>query len=69
MITCRRFSEQLTTLKLSETIQSIDENTAQAMSDVSGAMDQINSLDVESLNASIEDLHEGVENLNNLFGR
>ena len=56
-------------MKLSETIQSIDENTAQAMSDVSGAMDQINSLDVESLNASIEDLHEGVENLNNLFGR
>lgn len=69
MITCRKFSEQLTTLKLSETIQSIDENTAQAMSDVSGAMDQINSLDVESLNASIEDLHESVENLNNLFGR
>ncbi len=62
-------SEQLTTLKLSETIQSIDENTAQAMEDVSGAMDQINSLDVESLNTSIEDLHESVENLNNLFGR
>ena len=62
-------SEQLTTLKLSETIQSIDENTAQAMSDVSGAMDQIHSLDVESLNASIKDLQESVENLNNLFSR
>ena len=62
-------SEQLTTLKLSETIQSIDENTAQAMSDVSGAMDQINSLDVETLNASIKDLQESVENLNNLFSR
>ena len=62
-------SEQLTTLKLSETIQSIDENTAQAMSDVSEAMDQINSLDVESLNASIKDLQESVENLNNLFSR
>ena len=62
-------SEQLTTLKLSETIQSIDENTAQAMSDVSEAMDQINSLDVESLNASIKDLQESDENLNNLFSR
>lgn len=62
-------SEQLTTLKLSETIQSIDENTAQAMSDVSGAMDQINSLDVEALNESIKDLQESVENLNILFSR
>ncbi len=60
-------SEQLTTLKLSETIQSIDESTANAMSDVSEAMNQINSLDVDSLNESIRDLKESVENFNKLF--
>ena len=65
----REVSEQLTTLKLSETIQSIDENTAQAMNDVSGAMNQINSLDIETLNESIESLQESVENLNTLFDR
>ena len=62
-------SEQLTTLKLSETIQSIDESTASAMSDVSEAMEKINSLDVDALNESIEGLKESVENLNNLFSR
>lgn len=60
-------SEQLTTLKLSETIQSIDESTANAMSDVSEAMNQINSLDVDSLNESIRDLKESVESFNKLF--
>ena len=62
-------SEQLTALKLSETIQSIDENTARAMSDVSDSMEQIQALDVESLNASIEGLQESVDNLNSLFGK
>ena len=62
-------SEQLTALKLSETIQSIDENTARAMQDVSDSMEQIQALDVESLNASIEGLQESVDNLNSLFGK
>ncbi len=62
-------SEQLTSLKLSETIQSIDDNTARAMQDVSESMDQIQSLDVEALNESIEQLKESVENLNSLFSR
>ena len=62
-------SEQLTTLKLSETIQNIDDNTARAMQDVSDSMDRIQSLDVEGLNESIEGLKESVDNLNNLFGR
>lgn len=62
-------SEQLTTLKLSETIQSIDDNTARAMQDVSDSMNQIQALDVEALNESITELKESVENLNKLFGR
>lgn len=62
-------SEQLTALKLSETIQSIDDNTARAMSDVSESMEQIQALDVDSLNQSILELKESVENLNSLFGK
>lgn len=60
-------SEKLTTLKLSETIQSIDDSTARAMQDVSDSMEQIQALDVEALNESIEELKESVENLNKLF--
>lgn len=60
-------SEKLTTLKLSETIQSIDDSTARAMQDVSDSMEQIQALDVEALNESIEALKESVDNLNNLF--
>ena len=62
-------SEQLTALKLSETIQSIDDNTARAMQDVSDSMEQIQALDVETLNQSILELKESVESLNNLFGK
>ncbi len=60
-------SEKLTTLQLSETIQSIDDSTARAMQDVSDSMEQIQALDVEALNESIEALKESVENLNRLF--
>ncbi len=60
-------SEKLTTLKLSETIQSIDDSTARAMQDVSDSMEQIQALDVEVLNESIEALKESVDNLNKLF--
>ena len=62
-------SEQLTALKLSETIQSIDDNTARAMTDVSDSMEQIQALDIEALNESIEGLQESVDNLNSLFGK
>ena len=61
-------SEQLTTLKLSETIQSIDESTARTMQDVSDSMNQIQELDVDALNESIEGLKESVENLNSMLG-
>ena len=61
-------SESLMDLKLSDTIQSIDDNTSRAMQDVSDSMEKIESLDVESLNQAIMDLSESVENLNSLFG-
>jgi len=60
-------SEKLTTLQLSETIQSIDDSTARAMQDVSDSMEQIQTLDIEALNESIEALKESVESLNRLF--
>ena len=61
-------SENLKELQLSETIQSIDDNTSRAMQDVSDSMEKIESLNVESLNQAIMDLSRSVENLNSLFG-
>ena len=61
-------SENLMDLKLSDSIQNIDDNTSRAMQDVSDSMEKIESLDVESLNQAIRDLSESVENLNSLFG-
>lgn len=54
-------------LELAETIKSIEDNTAQAMSDVSSAMEQIDSLDVSTLNQSIQDLKESTVKFSNLF--
>ena len=47
-------SENLKALELAETLKSIDDSTAQAMSDVSVAMDRINELDIKSINESIK---------------
>lgn len=60
-------SEDLMALELAEAIKSIEDNTARAMEDVSGAMDQINSLDVDTLNQSIQELKESTEKFGNLF--
>ena len=49
--------------------KSIDDNTARAMQDVSDSMEQIQALDVETLNQSILELKESVESLNSLFGK
>ena len=62
-------SEDLKALELAEAVKSIEDNTAQAMADVSGAMDQINSLDVDTLNQSIQELKESTEKFTNLFSR
>ena len=62
-------SEDLKALELAEAIKNIEDNTAQAMEDVSGAMDQIDSLDVDTLNQSIQELKESTEKFSSLFSR
>ena len=60
-------SEELKALELAEAIKIIEDNTSQAMSDVSGAMDQLEKLDVETLNQSIIELKESTEKLRGIF--
>ncbi len=60
-------SEELMSLELAETVKNIDENTARAMQDVSDSMEQIQNLDIETLNESIKELKESTENFRNLF--
>ena len=60
-------SEELKALELAEAIKVIEDNTSQAMSDISSAMDQVQSLDVESLNQSIRELKESTEKFSKLF--
>ncbi len=66
-------SEDLKGLKLAETIQSIDDNTAKAMEDVSMAAGQLNELDMDALNQSIQELRDNTEKfgemMNGAFGR
>ena len=60
-------SEELKALELAEAIKVIEDNTSQAMSDVSSAMDQVEKLDVDTLNQSIQELKDSTEKLSNLF--
>jgi predicted PurR-regulated permease PerM len=62
-------SEELKALELAEAIKTIEDNTSQAMSDVSNAMEQVEKLDVETLNQSIQELKESTEKFSNLFGK
>ena len=62
-------SEDLKALELAEAIKNIEDDTAQAMSDVSNAMDQIEKLDVDSLNQSIQELKDSTEKFSSLFGK
>lgn len=62
-------SEDLKALELAEAIKNIEDDTARAMADVSDAMDQVEKLDVETLNQSIQELKQSTEELSNLFGR
>ncbi len=62
-------SEELMTLELAQTVKNIDENTARAMQDVSDSMDQIQNLDIDSLNQSIRDLKESTDSFRNLFNK
>ena len=60
-------SEELMSLELSETVKNIDDNTARAMQDVSDSMEQIQNLDIETLNESIKELRESAESFRKLF--
>ena len=62
-------SEDLKALELAEAIKNIEDDTAQAMSDVSSAMDQIEKLDIDSLNQSIQELKDSTEKFSSLFGK
>ena len=62
-------SEDLMALELAETIKSIDDSTAQAMGDVSEAMNRIDALDIDSLNESIKELRESTERFSDLLGQ
>lgn len=62
-------SEDLKALELAEAIKNIEDDTAQAMSDVSSAMDQIEKLDIDSLNQSIQELKDSTEEFSSLFDR
>ena len=62
-------SEDLKALELAEAIKNIEDDTAQAMSDVSDAMEQVEKLDVETLNQSIQELKQSTEELSKLFSR
>lgn len=62
-------SEDLKALELAEAIKNIEDDTAQAMSDVSSAMDQIEKLDIDSLNQSIQELKDSTEKFSSLFVR
>ena len=60
-------SEELKSLELTDKINSIEENTANAMQDVSASMKRLMELDLDSLNQSINDLSESVSEFRNLF--
>lgn len=62
-------SEDLKALELAKAIKNIEDDTARAMSDVSSAMDQVEKLDVETLNQSIQELKQSTEELSSLFSR
>ena len=62
-------SEDLKALELAEAIKTIENDTAQAMSDVSSAMEQVEKLDVDSLNQSIQELKESIERFRDLFNK
>ena len=62
-------SEDLKALELAEAIKTIENDTAQAMSDVSSAMEQVEKLDVDTLNQSIRELKDSTEKLNSIFGK
>ena len=62
-------SEKVMALELADAIKNIEDSTTQAMSDVSDSMEKIESLDVDTLNESIQDLKKTTDAFKKLFGR
>ncbi len=62
-------SEKVMALELADAIKNIEETTTQAMTDVSESMEKIQSLDVDTLNESIQDLKKTTDAFKKLFGR
>ena len=62
-------SEKVMALELADAIKNIEDSTTQAMSDISDSMEKIESLDVDTLNESIQDLKKTTDAFKKLFGR
>ncbi len=69
-------SNELREAKIGDTLQSLDDliagastDLANASSDLTGAMERINSIDIDTLNTSIQSLHDVVTPMAEFFGR
>ncbi len=62
-------SNELVNADIGGTIQGLDDLIATTGEDVSGAMDKLNSIDFNTLNESIQSLHDVVTPMADFFGR
>lgn len=60
-------TEELNEAHLGETVRNINNLTLNATGDLSQAMEKLNSIDLETLNASIQNLHNIIEPLAKMF--
>ena len=64
-----RLLNELEDINLTETIKDIDELAKSSQQDMSQTMDKLNQLDLDSLNAAIQNLENTTRPLADLFGR
>ena len=64
-----RLLNELEDINLTETIKDIDELAKSSQQDMSQTMDKLNQLDLDSLNAAIQNLENTTRQLADLFGR
>lgn len=64
-----RLMNQLEGTNLTETIQNLNELAKSSQEDMSQTMDKLNQLDLDSLNAAIQNLENTTRPLADLFGR
>ena len=60
-------TKELNEAHLGETVKNINNLTLNATGDLSKAMDKLNSIDLDTLNDSIQDLHNIIEPLAKMF--